>query len=164
MLRPLTPADAAIYRRNRLRARKDEPQAFGADYAEEARKPLDFFIRRLSPGADWLTLGYWELDDLIASGILMRQEKKKCRHKASIFGVYVSPHARGRGLSRILMNGLMEQAGAMGVSHLYLTVTAENEAAKGLYESLGFEAYGREPAALKVGDRLIDEVLMAKVL
>lgn len=164
MLRPLTPADAAIYRRNRLRALKDEPQAFGADYAEEAGKPLDFFIRRLSPDADRVTLGYWELDDLIASGILMRQEKKKCRHKAHIFGVYVSPHARGRGLSRILMNGLIDRAAGMGISHIYLTVTAENEAAKGLYDSLGFEVYGREPAALKVGERLIDEILMAKAL
>ncbi len=32
--------------------------------------------------------------------------------------------------------------------------------AKGLYESLGFEVYGRERRALKIGDEYVDEELM----
>jgi RimJ/RimL family protein N-acetyltransferase len=45
-----------------------------------------------------------------------------------------------------------------------LTVVAGNETARRLYAGLGFEEYGLEKKALKLGDRYFDEILMAKDL
>jgi ribosomal protein S18 acetylase RimI-like enzyme len=43
---------------------------------------------------------------------------------------------------------------------LLLAVAVGQDSAKQLYESLGFEVYGREPRAIKLGDRYVDEELM----
>jgi RimJ/RimL family protein N-acetyltransferase len=45
-----------------------------------------------------------------------------------------------------------------------LTVVSENEAARRLYEAMGFVAYGHEKRALKHDGRYYDEVLMVKFL
>jgi len=44
-----------------------------------------------------------------------------------------------------------------GVEQISLSVTSTQTTARSLYLSLGFEQWGREPGALKVNDRLIDE-------
>ncbi len=45
-----------------------------------------------------------------------------------------------------------------------LTVVTENEAARRLYEAMGFVEYGYEKRALKHDGRYYDEVLMVKFL
>ena len=55
-------------------------------------------------------------------------------------------------------------ASLKGVSHVNLAVTAGNEPAQKLYESLGFKAWGHEPAALIVDSVVYDEIPMTKVL
>jgi len=44
-----------------------------------------------------------------------------------------------------------------GVLQIQLCVNADNVRARNLYLSLGFAAFGREPRALRVGDRFFDE-------
>jgi ribosomal protein S18 acetylase RimI-like enzyme len=41
-----------------------------------------------------------------------------------------------------------------------LSVVVDNLAATNLYRSVGFDVYGKDPRALKVGGRDIDEYLM----
>jgi ribosomal protein S18 acetylase RimI-like enzyme len=47
-----------------------------------------------------------------------------------------------------------------GLEQIILTVGDNQAAAKKLYGSLGFTVFGREPAALKIGDVVVDEDLM----
>ena len=47
-----------------------------------------------------------------------------------------------------------------GMEQVALAVSSQNAGAKGLYKSLGFEVYGCEKRALKVGDEYVDEELM----
>jgi RimJ/RimL family protein N-acetyltransferase len=47
-----------------------------------------------------------------------------------------------------------------GMEQVALAVSSQNAGARGLYESLGFEMYGCEKRALKIGDRYVDEELM----
>ena len=47
-----------------------------------------------------------------------------------------------------------------GMEQVALAVSSQNAGAKGLYESLGFEVYGCERRALKIGDEYVDEELM----
>ena len=60
---------------------------------------------------------------------------------AGIYGVWVAPQVRGRGLARALTGALAAQAGARGIRSLYLQTLHTNEPAVGLYASLGFAAH-----------------------
>ncbi len=70
----------------------------------------------------------------------------------ALFGaVEVEPAARRRGLATAVMGALARQAYAEGATAAYLQVEADNEAARALYDRLGFtDHHGyhyRRPAA-----------------
>jgi RimJ/RimL family protein N-acetyltransferase len=58
-----------------------------------------------------------------------------------------------------LVQRVIEQARTL-VEEINLTVVASNTAAHRLYSAAGFEQYGLERRALKIGDAYYDEVLM----
>jgi ribosomal protein S18 acetylase RimI-like enzyme len=57
---------------------------------------------------------------------------------AGLYGVWVDPEHRGRGLARALTGALAAQAGPRGIRSLYLQTLHTNEPATRLYASLGF--------------------------
>ncbi|MCO5314580.1 MAG: GNAT family N-acetyltransferase [Solirubrobacterales bacterium] len=59
--------------------------------------------------------------------------------------VYVDGTARGRGLGRILMEGVLARVRARGCARIQLDANRENGPAVALYESLGFTP-GHNPA------------------
>jgi ribosomal-protein-alanine N-acetyltransferase len=63
--------------------------------------------------------------------------------EADVQTVAVAPQERGRGTGRALLGALIHRAGARGATVLHLEVRADNAAAIGLYEVLGFVADGR---------------------
>jgi ribosomal protein S18 acetylase RimI-like enzyme len=85
----------------------------------------------------------------------------KERHKGHIYGVYLSGAYRGRGLGRamigVLLRVVRENA---AVEQILLAVSPTQEAALCLYSEFGFEVYGIEPRALKVGSEYVDEHYM----
>ena len=57
------------------------------------------------------------------------------------------------------MNALIERAAAdPALDQIILAVGAGQTAARRLYLSLGFEPFGQEPRALKIGDHYVDEI------
>lgn len=62
--------------------------------------------------------------------------------EANINNVAVSPEYRGRGLSRLLMDKLIEMAKTQGAKELFLEVRSSNYVAQNLYRSLGFKMIG----------------------
>ena len=90
----------------------------------------------------------------------MRMLPAKLRHKAVLWGMYVRIEARGTGLAACLVQRVIEHARPL-VEEICLTVVASNIAGKRLYSAAGFEPYGIERRALKVGEEYFDEVLMA---
>jgi ribosomal protein S18 acetylase RimI-like enzyme len=162
-IRPLTEADAKRWRDLRLRMLRENPEAFGSAYEDQAAWPLDRFAQRLREAntPDNLILGAFEGDALIGSVGMGREVGAKVRHKAGIVSVYVAPEARGRSVARALFDDIIARARTLpGLEQLYLGVGADNIAARSLYLSLGFEVYGLERHALKVGERYVDEELM----
>ncbi|SDB18535.1 GNAT family N-acetyltransferase [Belnapia rosea] len=156
--RRLGPADAAAYRVLRLEALRLHPEAFAADWAEEAARPLDWFAERLETSQVWAAAG--PNAALLGMVGLMRPATAKLRHKAVIWGFYVQSGARGSGLGTALLTAALTTARGTA-EEVRLTVTAGNEAALRLYERFGFHAYGREERALRVAGHDHDEVLMA---
>lgn len=62
---------------------------------------------------------------------------------ADLANLAVAPSARGQGIGRLLLNGVLDRARAAGVTHVYLEVRESNARAIALYESAGFTAFGR---------------------
>ena len=76
-----------------------------------------------------------------------------------VLQVMVHPDGRGRGLARLLVGALVDDARAHRVETLTLDVRGNNHAAMALYESFGFEVSGRLPDFVAVGDERWDRVL-----
>ena len=79
--------------------------------------------------------------------------------------MYVSEECRGKGVGRALLGELIGLVQLLpGIEQVALAVSCQNVAAKTLYESLGFEVYGCEKRALKIGGEYVDEELMVLYL
>ena len=157
-IRFLTADDAAEWLRLRVEALERDPEAFGASLEEYQSLDIEEVKRRLWSSADAFVAGAFENGQMLGMGGFFREKGPKTRHKGCIWGVYVTPVARGKRLGRRMMEMLLERGrGVQGVKQILISVAITQAAAMNLYRSLGFEPYGREPRALKIGDRFIDE-------
>ncbi|PGH58271.1 GNAT family N-acetyltransferase [Azospirillum palustre] len=160
VVKRLLPDDAEEYRSLRLEALHRHPEAFGSSHAEESSRPLSSFADRIAGG---YIVGGFVNGILDATAGLLIPTQAKSRHKGMLWGVYVRGNRRGSGLADAVMTALLAHA-AEHVEQIHLSVAATNRQAIGLYERLGFEAYGTEPRALKVDGSYIDERLMVKFM
>jgi ribosomal-protein-alanine N-acetyltransferase len=64
-------------------------------------------------------------------------------HEIHITNLAVHPNRRGQGLARALLQAMLDDGRARGVTLAFLEVRPTNLEALGLYESLGFAVIGR---------------------
>jgi ribosomal protein S18 acetylase RimI-like enzyme len=83
---------------------------------------------------------------------------------AELDRVCVAPRARRRGVGRILVDLIAEDAAEHGIEVLGLEVRGNNHAAIALYESCGFRRTGLIPNAVAVDNDRYDIVLMHREL
>jgi ribosomal protein S18 acetylase RimI-like enzyme len=89
------------------------------------------------------------------------ERREKVRHKATLFGMYVRPACRGRGLGEQLLQAVLAAARARDdLQVVQLTVTQGNTPAVALYEAAGFVTYGCEPLAVRVGEGFVSKLHM----
>ncbi|MDM7916007.1 MAG: N-acetyltransferase family protein [Candidatus Eisenbacteria bacterium] len=167
-LRRLTSGDAARYARLRLRMLHDSPWAFGSSPEDDFALDREHLVQMFASEAEAATVAFEdpETGELIAAAGVRRESKKKFRHRATIWGVYVEPAHRGKGLGAELIATLLEIArGWPGVDYVDLGVSEGAPEAKRLYERFGFRAWGREPGATQLEDgRRFDEIHMTLLL
>jgi len=90
-----------------------------------------------------------------------RSPEEKTKHKGRVWGVYVKPQHRGKGVGRSLMEEVLRRVRSQPqLEQVTLAVASGQDAARKLYLQLGFEIYGREPQALKIAEVYADEDLM----
>ncbi|WP_280171463.1 GNAT family N-acetyltransferase [Agrobacterium pusense] len=156
-LRRLRSADASAFKEIRLRALREHPDAFGASWEEEQDQPESRIAERLEGGH--VIGGLSEEGKIVGTIGISRSNGQKTQHIGSIWGMYVSPAARGKGLARQLLNAALAEFGP-SIRSVRLCVEANNGPAIKLYESAGFKRWALEEEALKVGDTFHDEILM----
>ncbi|MBM7702839.1 GNAT family N-acetyltransferase [Metabacillus iocasae] len=164
LIRQLNPSDAKSYRELRLEGLKFHPDAFGASYEEEKNKPLSLYEGRFQSDQSY-TFGAFVEGELVGVVTLLLESAMKMKHRANIVAMYVTSSVRGQGIGKQLLLTALTQAKQLStIEQVHLTVVSTNQAAKKLYESVGFQSYGIEKRALKIGDAYIDEELMVKYL
>jgi ribosomal protein S18 acetylase RimI-like enzyme len=98
-------------------------------------------------------------DALVGTVGLSFESRQKARHKAHLLGLYVRSGWRQRGLARALVEAALAAARQReGVRLVQLTVTEGNRPALELYSRLGFELFGCEPMAVRVGEHFVSKL------
>jgi ribosomal protein S18 acetylase RimI-like enzyme len=158
-IRLLTPDDGGEWWRLRQESLRNDPEAFSSSAGDDQSLKAEDVRQRLSSNpAEFFIVGAFDEHHLVGMSGFHRQHGAKSQHKGGVWGVYVTPGWRGHGVGRRMMEKLLERAaGIEGIEQILISVTATQTAASALYRSLGFEPYGLEPRAVKVGDRYFDE-------
>ncbi|WP_315926493.1 GNAT family N-acetyltransferase [Mesorhizobium sp. SP-1A] len=159
-IRPLTIADAVAYRRLRLAALIDSPEAFSSSPQDEEHLSDAEIAARAAPAPPGIVFGAFMGGELSGMAVYLPDTRLKTRHKGTMVGVYVAPALRGTGTGRRLVEHVVRHAATQGVI-LQCVVAVGNEAARRLYRSLGFQPYGLERDAVFVNGRYFDDELLA---
>lgn len=112
---------------------------------------------------DSFTLGVYIEDQLAGVVSFARDgsDREKLRHKGILFRMYVAAPYRGLGLARQLIEAVIARARSLEeMEQINLTVVANNDTAKGLYEKLGFKSFAKELNAIKWKGKYFDEEQM----
>ena len=155
-IRRLTGADAEAFRAVRLEGLERHPSAFGASFRKESARPLSFFAERLEANH---VLGAESQGRLVGVAGFQFHDSEKARHRGTLWGMYVRAEARGTGVARWLVDGIISHARER-VEDIVLRVEATNTTAIAFYKSAGFVVTGQDARSLKVDGVYYDELMM----
>ncbi|GGL02717.1 hypothetical protein Sme01_19630 [Sphaerisporangium melleum] len=131
--------------------------------APPGRDETDRFLDEVLAGvrAGDAALALARVDGVVsAMGMWRRSLAPVFAHSAEVGKVMAHPSARGLGLGRLVVDGLIANARAAGLEILTLGARGNNHGAIELYEELGFREWGRLPNVIAVGRERFDDVRM----
>lgn len=155
------------YRKLRLEALYEEPQAFGSCYKDQVDLPIDEWQKWLNNyiegKSSWMVFAAKDNELVGMIGAYSTDETKK-NQSAQIIAMYVTKDARGKGISKVLMKSLLEKlVKETLIKEVVLDVNIDQTTAVNLYKSFGFTITKNDK--LTLGDGKEHEVyLMTKAL
>lgn len=155
-VRAVTRDDGALLRAVRLAALEECPGAFLETHAEAAEDPLELWEARAAAGmgdGDALVLLALADDRPVGMAGIARDVGQRRRHRATLWGVWVHPEHRGRGVGRRLVGSCLEWARAQGVRAVYLEVVEGEDPTRSLYGRLGFVRREIDPFGAHIDGR-----------
>ena len=162
VVRRLVPDDAPAYMRLRAESLVRAPLHFGASPETDRFKDEGVARERLGGGERSPMFGAFDGAQLVAAVGLVCESALKAAHRATVWGTFVDPSQRGRGIGRALMEALLEHAqGLTGIEWVQLDVSTVADDARRLYERCGFVAWGCEPDGLRANGASTDVLHMA---
>ncbi|MBI2786223.1 MAG: GNAT family N-acetyltransferase [Legionella longbeachae] len=158
-IRLLNKEDWATFRKLRLAALFEHPEAFGSSFEEESNMSEDAFKNGFN-NCD--IFGAFETNQIVGCGGFFVLQQAKMRHRGVLFSMYTQSENRNNGIADTLVKSIILHAKTR-VIQLHATVVTTNQTAVKLYEKNGFKIYGTEPRSLKVDDHFYDEHMMVLV-
>jgi ribosomal protein S18 acetylase RimI-like enzyme len=163
-VRPLSAVDIPALIALRRTGLEQEPHSFGASPEDDRTTRDPLYVERALLDPDQALLGAFA-PGLVGMVGIYRDHLLKAKHKAHIWGMYVSPEGRGKGTGKRLMEAALQWAERQeGIIQVNLIVSAQTPVAQNLYRSLGFTLWGTEPSALRINGELVDDQHMVKTL
>jgi ribosomal protein S18 acetylase RimI-like enzyme len=138
-LHQVAPDDWESHRAIRLEMLLDAPDAFWFTHADEVGLTEAGWRAQVERG--WLVQAR-EDDVVLGSAGLGTHWEPGRESTATLFGMYVTPRARGRGVGERLVRAVLDEARLRGAGEVVLEVANTNAAAIALYERCGFVATG----------------------
>jgi ribosomal-protein-alanine acetyltransferase len=131
----------------------------GALFGTDAWSP-EVMVAELSHSASYYVVARPDGDDAIVGYAGLRAGNSG--GDGDIQTVAVAPEHRGKGLGRLLVEALLSEARQRLASSVFLEVRADNDAARGLYTSLGFQEIDRRTGYYQPDG--VDALVMTLVL
>ena len=131
--------DWQSYRAIRLAMLQESPSAFDSTHDEAASFDEQLWKQRLTENAVLLA----RVGRTPAGSAMYSEYGVTDPGDCSLFGMWVDPAFRRKGVGRALVDAVVAQARAAGKRRVVLHVVADNTAARALYEREGFVATGR---------------------
>jgi RimJ/RimL family protein N-acetyltransferase len=148
------------YRELRLEALKNEPVAFSSSYEEE--QPIAETVWRTRIENALFAI---ENNKLVGMAGFIRYNHLKTNHVSEIFGVYVRPEYRNRGIGKQLITAIIEEIkNTKGISKIRIGVNPTQKAAEHIYKKFGFKKVGLLKNDMRVNGKFYDELWMEKHL
>ena len=157
-VRALAPDDAPALIVLRREALTHDPLAFGASPDDDRGLSLDQMRASLATPAGSAVFGAFDGGALVGMVGVTRVERVKMRHREMVWGMYVTPAARGKGVGSSILRAAVDHARSWpGVLQVHLAVTDAAVHAQRMYLRAGFREWGLEPRALQWEGRHVDE-------
>lgn len=149
----------------RLEALLNAPSNFGSTYEEEKLRKEHYKRVLSSSSLENIILGAFINKNLVGSAGIYREKSFKAKHRCNLWGVYVKPEHRNKGIGKLLVeDAIVHIKNNMECVVISLTVESNNTAAIKFYEYFGFKKWGHEVKALKVDEKYYNEDHMALLL
>ncbi|GGB75235.1 N-acetyltransferase GCN5 [Knoellia flava TL1] len=159
-VRPLGEEDWQQYRDTRLTALRESPEAFAATAAEEEALDEDFWRLRMQRSTRLIA----ERDGSPIGIVSVGRAGEDHPRTAELFGLWVSPEARGSGVATELVRAGANLAREQGQTQLAYWVGSDNGRAVAFASGFGFRPTAeRRPMRVKSDDDE-DEVAMVLAL
>ncbi len=137
IVRPLTSDEWSRYREIRLESLADEPSAYGLTLAEAEQWDESKWRERVSARSLFVA----EVDGRVV-GTANGAPHESQPGEYFLFGMYVTPEWRGRGVAEQLIDAVSASVWCRGARQIDLFVNAGLPRALGLYTKAGFERTG----------------------
>lgn len=159
----LTSNDWKKFKELRLDALKNDSAAFGSSFEEKVNQSDEEWKNVLQKPASHIFIAE-EGGNLCGMAAAYQEEGGKVCHVAYIWGVYVKKEYRGQGISKKIMQALLEELQKNGeIAKANLNVNTAQLPAVELYKSLGFQMVGTLHKEMKIDGEFVDEYAMEKL-
>lgn len=103
-------------------------------------------------------------DEVLAWGCFSDYYPRDAYYISAEISIYVRHDMRGVGVGKILLQYMMEQAPSLGIRNIVAVIFGHNHTSIRLFDSFGFEEWGRLPQVCDLDGVLADVVLMGKAI
>ncbi len=159
-VKPIVAAEWEQLRDLRLQALKTDPAAFGGTYQQAVGLTMETWQERAAVSEQGQQSRWFTAIDPDGRWVGMALAATDEAGAAHLFGMWVHPDFRGRGIAGQLCRACVQWAGEHGHNSIELAVAIGNDSAAAVYRKAGF--IDQEHAVEIFGDRTLPVLAMRR--